>query len=41
MPNYDAFIQFLLLDELLHVLCHNTVVVLCGMKRMAMIPEVL
>lgn len=41
MPNQHAFIQFLLVNELLHILCHNGVVVLLGMERVSMIPEVL
>jgi hypothetical protein len=37
MPDQDAFIQFLLLDKFLHILCHGTIIVLGGMKRMTMI----
>lgn len=41
MPDEDAFVQVLLLDELFHILCHNLVVVLFRVKRVAMIPEIL
>lgn len=41
MANQDAFVQFLLLDELLHVLGHNTIVVLWNMERLAMIAQIL
>lgn len=41
MPDQNTFVQILLLDELLHVLCHVIVVMLMGMERVTMVPEVL
>lgn len=41
MPDQDALIQVLLLDELLYILGHDTVVVLFRVKRMTMVPEIL
>lgn len=41
MANQDAFLELLLLYELLHIFCHSTVVVLRGMKRIAMITKIL
>lgn len=41
MPDQNTLVQILLLDELLHVLGHVVVVMLMGMKRVAMVPEIL
>ena len=32
MPDQDAFVQVLLLDELFYILCHDTVVVFFRVK---------
>lgn len=41
MANQDAFLELLLLYELLHILGHSTVVVLRGMERITMITKIL
>lgn len=41
VANQDAFVQLLLLDELLHISSHSTVVVLGRMERRAMVSEIL
>lgn len=41
MANQDAFVQVLLLNELLHVLRHNTVVVFTGMEGLTMVAQIL
>lgn len=41
MPDQNALIELLLLDELFHVLGHDGVVVFLRVERVAMIPEVL
>lgn len=41
MPDQDALVEFLLLDELLHILRHSTVIVLRSMERMAMVTQIL
>lgn len=41
MPNEDTLIQLLLLDELLDVLSHRTIIVLGGMERLSMVSQVL
>lgn len=41
MPDQNTFVEFLLLDELLYVLRHGTIIVLGGMERVAMITQIL
>lgn len=41
MANQDALVQLLLLDEVLHILGHNTIGMFWGMKRLTMVAQIL